>query len=210
MRDEIKENVKEELEELIGPEIDKYSVDVDKLVDYAISQVNNYSHIDKNLSFGSYGSLLSGFFGSVLSGFFGILPPFNKLFSQKTFLINWRDLALSITENTLTLVGLDPSMYWVLPLVFMLIYLKSRGKMIIRLTHDHAKIFGIIGKMEKDSFIISDIVNYIKEHSEEVAGDWLLSDAEIERLLVDLEKMGCVKRVSRGFWMLNDEYIQIP
>jgi hypothetical protein len=188
MRDEIKENVKEELEELIRPDIDKYSIDVDNLVDFAFSIVNNYSHIDKNLSFGFYRSILSGFFGSILSGFYGILPPFNKLFNQKTFLINWRDLALSTTESTLTLVGLDPSMYWVLPLVFMLIYLKARGKMIIRLTHDHAKIFGIISKMKKDSFIISDIVNYIKEHSEEVAGDWLLSDAEIERLLIDLEK----------------------
>ena len=196
MRDEIKENVKEELEELIGPEIDKYSVDVDKLVDYAISQVNNYSHIEH-----------------LFSEVFGVISPFGNLFNlfkQETFLFKWRDLALSTTESTLTLVGLDPSMYWVLPLVFMLIYLKSRGKMIIRLTHDHAKIFGIISKMKKDSFIISDIVNYIKEHSEEVAGDWLLSDAEIERLLIDLEKMGCVKSISRGFWMLNDEYIQIP
>jgi hypothetical protein len=196
MRDEIKENVKEELEELIGTEIDKYSVDVDKLVDYAISQVNNYSHIEH-----------------LFSEVFGVISPFGNLFNlfkQETFLFKWRDLALSTTESTLTLIGLDPSMYWVLPLVFMLIYLKSRGKMIIRLTHDHAKIFGIISKMKKDSFIISDIVNYIKEHSEEVAGDWLLSDAEIERLLIDLEKMGCVKSISRGFWMLNDEYIQIP
>jgi hypothetical protein len=209
MRNKIKKNVKKELEELIGPEIDQYSVDVDNLIDFAFSKVNSYSQVNKHLSFG-----VCGFSSPVLMGLSHTIELasylLKKFFSKKTFLINWRDLALSTTESTLTLVGLDPSMYWVLPLVFMLIYLKFSRKMIIKLTNDHAKIFGIIGKMEKDSFIISDIVNYIKEHSEEVAGDWLLSDAEIERLLVDLEKMGCVKRVSRGFWMLNDEYIQIP